>query len=76
MTNLAEQHVGHRLLLASISTSTELVLLGLFLLGCHEDPEKHHRETLDLAAHRDEQQVQLDVDRSFVYYPKGIRCRI
>ena len=26
----------------------------------------------DLPKHRDEDQVQLDVDRSFIYYPNGI----
>ena len=27
----------------------------------------------ELQRHRDEDQVQLDVDRSFVYYPRGTR---
>lgn len=45
--------------------------LGPILLGC-EDAEEH--EIVDwttLKQHRDEEQVQLDVNRSFVYYPES-----
>lgn len=27
-----------------------------------------------LPRHPDEEQVQLDVDRAFVYYPRGLNC--
>lgn len=29
-----------------------------------------------LPRHRDEEQVQLDVDRAFVYYPRGACMRV
>lgn len=48
------------------------VILGPILLGCRE--EQAHDDPADwksLPVHRDEEQVQLDVNRSFVYYPNN-----
>lgn len=49
---------------------------GPILLGTNRDattPEKVGRDDWhNLEPHRDEDQVQLDVNRSFVYYPNGI----
>jgi hypothetical protein len=46
---------------------------GPMLLGCEQQPSA--ADTLDtwksLPRHRDEDQVQLDVNRAFVYYPNG-----
>ncbi|KAI6880486.1 hypothetical protein KC360_g7193 [Hortaea werneckii] len=46
------------------------------LLGCHHDqqPAPYANEWTSLPQHRDEDQVQLDVNRSFVYYPKSMCC--
>ncbi|KAI5303640.1 hypothetical protein KEM56_007341 [Ascosphaera pollenicola] len=43
------------------------ILLGYD--GCEK--EAHASDWRDYASHRDEHQVDLDVNRSFVYYPKG-----
>lgn len=50
---------------------------GPILLGTNRDTAQVHSEKVgqdwhDLERHRDEDQVQLDVNRSFVYYPNGI----
>lgn len=42
------------------------------LLGYRRDREKNKVPWTSLPAHRDEEQVKLDVHRSFVYYPQGI----
>ncbi|KAI9824415.1 MAG: hypothetical protein M1832_001950 [Thelocarpon impressellum] len=47
-----------------------------FLLGCGnatvlEDPAEKLPDWRSLPEHRDEHQVKLDVDRSFIYYPRG-----
>ncbi|WPG97380.1 Hypothetical protein R9X50_00015500 [Acrodontium crateriforme] len=41
------------------------------LLGCGVKTEKSDLDWRSLDEHRDEEQVQLDVNRSFVYYPEG-----
>lgn len=47
------------------------------LLGCTSSEAELHQQDEDaqtwrsLPKHRDEDQVQLDVDRSFIYYPHG-----
>ena len=42
------------------------------LLGCHELPVSQQiSDWLSLPGHRDEEQVKLDVNRAFVYYPNG-----
>ncbi|KAF2201274.1 hypothetical protein GQ43DRAFT_416158 [Delitschia confertaspora ATCC 74209] len=41
------------------------------LLGCSEETSKNETPWRSLPAHRDEYQVGLDVNRAFVYYPKG-----
>ncbi|KXT06702.1 hypothetical protein AC578_8531 [Pseudocercospora eumusae] len=44
------------------------------LLGCNDEAANEHNEHnhwTSLARHRDEDQVQLDVNRSFVYYPEN-----
>lgn len=47
-------------------------LSGPLLLGSVQDQGQNAPDWTSLAKHRDEDQVQLDVDRSFVYYPSGI----
>ncbi|KAI7670011.1 hypothetical protein KC318_g4287 [Hortaea werneckii] len=46
------------------------------LLGCDHDQQQapYAKEWTSLPQHRDEDQVQLDVNRSFVYYPKSMCC--
>jgi len=53
---------------------------GPILLGCTSEDttpaQPEHSNQLQwrsLPRHPDEDQVQLDVDRAFVYYPKGLR---
>nr|POE94487.1 tbc1 domain family member 20 [Quercus suber] len=41
------------------------------LLGSDQHPLKNDVDWTTLAKHRDEYQVQLDVERSFVHYPSG-----
>ncbi|KXT14209.1 hypothetical protein AC579_7552 [Pseudocercospora musae] len=41
------------------------------LLGCNDQAASEHDDWTCLARHRDEEQVQLDVNRSFVYYPQS-----
>lgn len=57
---------------------------GPILLGCPSSAESeyHHDEKpppsgewKKLPAHDDESQVQLDVDRSFIYYPTSMQPR-
>lgn len=43
------------------------------LLGCKQSAAPRDTQWEKLPKHRDEDQVQLDVNRSFVYYPHGIR---
>lgn len=45
------------------------ILLGLHLPEDFPDFYGGHKESGDFPAHRAEHQVQLDVDRSFIYYP-------
>ena len=45
---------------------------GPILLGCYTDDTKVDAQSWrQLPRHRDEDQVQLDVNRSFIYYPNG-----
>ena len=67
-----------------------LIILGPILLGCgcHDGDEIAEKRTRDnmadpifpawreLPPHPDEDQVRLDVDRSFVYYPIGMGCSL
>ena len=46
--------------------------IGPLLLGCNGDVDAS-TEVKELPSHRDEDQVELDVHRSFVYYPEGIQ---
>lgn len=43
------------------------------LLGCEGALTTRSISWRDLPRHRDENQVELDVNRSFIYYPKGMR---
>lgn len=48
--------------------------LGLVLLGLTRDCDGREQDSgswKELPRHRDEDQVQLDVDRSFIYYPQS-----
>ena len=48
--------------------------LGPILLGYNKDSsDESHSSTSwkALPRHKDEDQVELDVNRSFIYYPKG-----
>lgn len=45
------------------------------MLGCDVQTEKSDPDWRSLAVHRDEEQVQLDVNRSFVYYPDGMSMK-
>jgi TBC1 domain family member 20 len=45
--------------------------IGPLLLGCNGG-EDMFAKVEELPQHRDEDQVELDVHRSFVYYPEGI----
>lgn len=42
------------------------------MLGSDGEPDPERADVKDLPAHADEEQVQLDVNRSFVYYPEGM----
>ena len=47
--------------------------IGPILLGCNTKNTARTSSTqvwTDLPRHKDEDQVRLDVDRSFIYYPK------
>ena len=46
------------------------------LLGCEEGGKTEVPGWQDLPPHRDESQVELDVNRSFIYYPKGTRTPV
>jgi len=48
--------------------------LGPVLLGCSGPPVLSEVAWQSLPSHRDEDQVRLDVNRSFVYYPKSKTC--
>ena len=55
-------------------------LPGSILLGCTpedtkpvEPKQSNQDQWRTLPRHSDEDQVQLDVHRAFVYYPKGLR---
>jgi TBC1 domain family member 20 len=52
-----------------------MVCIGPMLIGSEAGPEKSETNQsalwTDLPPHRDEDQVQLDVNRAFVYYPNG-----
>lgn len=43
---------------------------GPILLGCSQRQGEEEVRWNSLPQHRDEDQVQLDVNRSFVYYPE------
>jgi len=47
------------------------MLLGSDSVQSSEDSEKKQASWRAYAPHRDEEQVKLDVHRSFVYYPSG-----
>lgn len=49
--------------------------LGPILLGYHQrgsDPTDSAQSWRDLPRHKDEHQVELDVNRSFIYYPQSM----
>ena len=50
--------------------------LGPILLGCSSATNKDDSSWKDLPRHRDEEQVQKDVDRAFVHYPSSTRPAI
>ncbi|KAK5187961.1 GTPase-activating protein gyp8, partial [Cryomyces antarcticus] len=56
-----------------LSDTTELTrdTLGPVLLGCSSDAYKQQPPWQSLPPHKDEDQVRLDVNRSFVYYPSN-----
>lgn len=45
---------------------------GPLLLGCTDSDLKSDTNWRNLPEHRDEGQVKLDVERSFIYYPDGM----
>ena len=55
-------------------------VIGPLLLGCDDQDDADKPEVSEkhdwkvLPKHVDEDQVQLDVDRSFIYYPTGMSC--
>lgn len=59
------------LLVEIISLSHAEMFKGPVLLGCESEADGPDYVSKELPSHRDESQVQLDVDRSFVYYPEG-----
>lgn len=69
------RHVRDRLVVLMFSSADGMagpILLGMRItesLGSTNDPQYDDWTTLPL--HRDESQVRLDVDRSFIYYPPG-----
>ena len=50
-----------------------MILTGPYILGYLQSPvePKNPFAWRDLPRHKDEGQVKLDVDRSFIYYPKS-----
>jgi hypothetical protein len=42
------------------------------VLGVEPDPNISGTDWKELPEHREEGQVELDVNRSFVYYPTGV----
>lgn len=46
---------------------------GPLLLGCEQSQGAWEQHWSTLQRHRDEEQVELDVNRSFVYYPESKR---
>jgi hypothetical protein len=61
-------------ILSTVSSSANAAEKGPMLLGC--EPQLSTADPLDtswkaLPRHRDEDQVQLDVNRAFVYYPNS-----
>lgn len=62
------EHVPQRRL---SSTSFDVSLPGPILLGCNLDPLATQTNWRAFERHRDEGQVELDVNRSFVYYPES-----
>lgn len=48
---------------------------GPILLGSDSHDEPDATEVKELTTHHDEDQVQLDVNRSFVYYPEGVETQ-
>ncbi|KAJ2981687.1 hypothetical protein NUW58_g6625 [Xylaria curta] len=47
------------------------ILLGFDAAAISDEPTELSDSWRQLPRHRDEEQVKLDVDRSFVYYPNG-----
>ena len=70
-TRSAEPHVGPPA--ASGPDARPLTDAGPVLLGCGRADAQSQAppDWRTLPAHRDEHQVQLDVNRSFIYYPRG-----
>lgn len=56
------------------STSLPNGNIGPLLLGCGGALGTKTQSWQDLPRHRDENQVELDVNRSFIYYPKSTRA--
>lgn len=76
-------YVGGGLLHNLFSRNTQLGLNaksccspGPTLLGCNKEAQQKELDALpdpdSLDRHREEDQVDLDVNRSFVYYPAGM----
>jgi hypothetical protein len=59
-------------LLHSIDLWLCIDFLGPLLLGEDQSKEVSQIDWTDLPQHGDEDQVKLDVNRSFVYYPQGL----
>lgn len=47
--------------------------VGPVVLGVEPEPNISGEDWTELPKHREEGQVKLDVDRSFIYYPTGAR---
>ena len=61
-----------RLLVFATYTSADRPSVGPLVLGVEPSPNISGIDWKELPEHREEGQVELDVNRSFVYYPTGM----
>lgn len=68
--------LGASFLVILVTLTRTSRLVGPILLGCQAaprfTPDNGGVDWKTLATHRDEGQVELDVNRSFVFYPQGM----
>lgn len=63
------------ILVALVAVAVSDIGLGPLLLGCQSfqtSPKQAKDQFQDFAVHPDEDQVQRDVARAFVHYPKSL----